>query len=115
MKIKNFLGMGLIFCSLLSYGYNLENINKINVEQYELLEKEKIRLLEELVNLREKMNEKEETIEKLKKDAQIRWHRDEYLKILNKYENFYEDLEKIIVDRETKIIELDKLLKKLGQ
>lgn len=98
----------------------METISSIDTEYQELLAKEeekkvefateKAKLAEELVNLKERQQGKEKVFEKLQKDSEIRWHRDEYKKLLKKYEEYHRKLTLAIEEREAKIVELEKLL-----
>jgi len=46
--------------------------------------------------------------------ALIRWHRDEYKKLLKRFDEYYNKLEKKIADKEQQIVELTKLLEVLN-
>ena len=92
MKRTIFLCISILLLSVLSYSQDniMETISSIDIEYQELLAKEeekkveftneKAKLEEELVKLKEKQQGKEKVFEKLQKDAEIRWHRDEYKK-----------------------------------
>ncbi|KDE65491.1 hypothetical protein FUSO5_04540 [Fusobacterium necrophorum BFTR-1] len=122
MKRTIFLCISILFLSVLSYSQDniMETISSIDIEYQELLAKEeekkveftneKAKLEEELVKLKEKQQGKEKVFEKLQKDAEIRWHRDEYKKLLKRYEEYYKKLIIGIEEREAKIAELEKLL-----
>ena len=71
---------------------------------------EKDRLEKEVEDLQNKLIGKEKLQEKLKKDSEVRWHRDEYKKILKNYDEYYKNLEKTIVQKQTRIAELETLL-----
>lgn len=115
--------MSMILAASLSYGAN-ENITStlqtIESRYNDLIQKEeakkrefkneKARLEKEIVGLKEKEVGKEEKLEKLRKDSEVRWHRDDYKKLLNEYELYYKNLAKEILDRELKVEELKKLL-----
>lgn len=123
--MKKFLWIGLIFCNLLTYSYDLESLDKVDAEYQELLQKEnekieefkaeKTKLENELSSLKERQIGKENVFEKLRKDSEIRWHRDEYKALLKKYETYYQKLEKAISEKEQKISELENLLNILSQ
>ena len=51
---------------------------------------------------------------RLKEDAKVRWHRDEYKKLLKRFDEYYNKLEKKIADKEQQIAELTKLLEVLN-
>ncbi len=57
---------------------------------------------------------REELYAKLKEDAKIRWHRDEYKKLLKRFDEYYNKLEQKIADKEQQIVELTKLLEVLN-
>ena len=98
-------------------------VNSIEAEYQELLQKEaekkqefmveKSELEKEVATLKEKQIGKEELYAKLKKDSEIRWHRDQYKKLLKKYDVYYDKLEKTILEKEQKISELTGLLEAL--
>ena len=121
--MKKFFVMSMILAASLSYGAN-ENITStlqtIESRYNDLIQKEeakkrefkneKARLEKEIVGLKEKEVGKEEKLEKLRKDSEVRWHRDDYKKLLNEYEAYYKDITKNILEREQRIAELEKLL-----
>lgn len=121
--MKKFFVMSMILAASLSYGAN-ENITStlqtIESKYNDLIQKEeakkrefkneKARLEKEIVGLKEKEVGKEEKLEKLRKDSEVRWHRDDYKKLLNEYELYYKNLAKEISDRESKVEEINKLL-----
>lgn len=121
--MKKFFVMSMILAASLSYGAN-ENITStlqtIESRYNDLIQKEeakkrefkneKARLEKEIVGLKEKEVGKEEKLEKLRKDSEVRWHRDDYKKLLNEYELYYKNLAKEISDRESKVEEINKLL-----
>ena len=100
-------------------------VASIEAEYQSLLEKEnekrdefmqeKAQLEQELQELKSKQMGRDELYAKLKQDSEIRWHRDEYKKILKKFEVYYDKLQKKISDKEQQISELSKLLEVLGQ
>ena len=53
---------------------------------------------------------KEKVFEKLKKDSEVRWHRDKYKKVLNNYDTYYKNIAKMIREKEQKIAELEAML-----
>lgn len=113
--------------SLLSYSDDeiIETINSIDTEYQELLLKEeekktefineKAKLEEEVAKLRERQQGKEEVFKKLERDSEIRWHRDEYKKLLKRYEEYYRKLNAALEEKETKIVELERLLNIISQ
>ena len=125
MKRKAFLIAGVIMVSVIGYSApntnSLESsLNAIENKFNDLLQKEaqkkaefqneKDRLEKEVEDLQNKLIGKEKLQEKLKKDSEVRWHRDEYKKILKNYDEYYKNLEKTIVQKQTRIAELETLL-----
>ena len=125
MKRKALLIAGVIMVSVIGYSApntnSLESsLNAIENKFNDLLQKEaqkkaefqneKDRLEKELEDLQNKLIGKEKLQEKLKKDSEVRWHRDEYKKILKNYDEYYKNLEKTIVQKQTRIAELETLL-----
>ena len=121
--MKKFFVMSMILAASLSYGANekiTSTLQTIESKYNDLIQKEeakkrefeneKVRLEKEIVGLKEKEIGKEEKLEKLRKDSEVRWHRDAYKKLLNEYELYYKNLTKEILDRELKVEELKKLL-----
>ena len=125
MKRKALLIAGVIMVSVIGYSApntnSLESsLNEIENKFNDLLQKEaqkkaefqneKDRLEKEVEDLQNKLIGKEKLQEKLKKDSEVRWHRDEYKKILKNYDEYYKNLEKTIVQKQTRIAELETLL-----
>ena len=125
MKRKALLIAGAIMVSVIGYSApntnSLESsLNAIENKFNDLLQKEaqkkaefqneKDRLEKEVEDLQNKLIGKEKLQEKLKKDSEVRWHRDEYKKILKNYDEYYKNLEKTIVQKQTRIAELETLL-----
>ena len=125
MKRKALLIAGVIMVSVI--GYSAPNTNSLesslnaienkfnDLQQKEAQKKaefqnEKDRLEKEVEDLQNKLIGKEKLQEKLKKDSEVRWHRDEYKKILKNYDEYYKNLEKTIVQKQTRIAELETLL-----
>ena len=121
--MKKFFVMSMILAASLSYGANekiTSTLQTIESKYNDLIQKEKAkkrefenekaRLEKEIVGLKEKEVGKEEKLEKLRKDSEVRWHRDAYKKLLNEYELYYKNLTKEISDRELKVEEINKLL-----
>ncbi len=121
--MKKFFAMSMILAASLSYGANekiTSTLQTIESKYNDLIQKEeakkrefeneKVRLEKEIVGLKEKETGKEEKLEKLRKDSEVRWHRDAYKKLLNEYELYYKNLTKEILDREFKVEEINKLL-----
>ena len=129
MKKALFMLVGMTLLSSVSYSAPAKNTNTNSVESSlnaienkfnDLLQKEaqkkaefqneKDRLEKEVEDLQNKLIGKEKLQEKLKKDSEVRWHRDEYKKILKNYDEYYKNLEKTIVQKQTRIAELETLL-----
>ncbi|QUB97204.1 adhesion protein FadA [Leptotrichia sp. oral taxon 221] len=129
MKKALFMLVGMTLLSSVSYSAPVKNTNTNSLESSlnaienkfnDLLQKEaqkkaefqneKDRLEKEVEDLQNKLIGKEKLQEKLKKDSEVRWHRDEYKKILKNYDEYYKNLEKTIVQKQTRIAELETLL-----
>ena len=132
MKIKYLLASMLVLGSL-SYSAEVTDtvaqeviteVKNIEAEYQALLQKEaerkeefiqeKANLEKEVKELKEKQLGREELYAKLKEDSKIRWHRDEYKKLLKRFDEYYNKLEKKIADKEQQIAELTKLLEVLN-
>jgi len=84
------------------------------MERKEEFKQEKATLEKEVQELKERQLGREELYAKLKEDAKIRWHRDEYKKLLKRFDEYYNKLEQKIADKEQQIVELTKLLEVLN-
>ena len=132
MKIKYLLASMLVLGSL-SYSAEVTDtvaqeviteVRNIEAEYQALMQKEaerkeefiqeKANLEKEVKELKEKQLGREELYAKLKEDSKIRWHRDEYKKLLKRFDEYYKKLEKKIADKEQQIVELTKLLEVLN-
>ncbi|MFZ1418946.1 MAG: adhesion protein FadA [Leptotrichiaceae bacterium] len=132
MKKRFFLLTTIIFLSSLTYSATVEeslnsieeSLNSIGAKFNDLLKKEEARkeqlraesvvLEKEVTELKVLQEGKEKTFEKLEKDSEVRWYRDEYKKVLNQYDNYYEQIEKSITEKETKIEEIRQILEIMG-
>ena len=125
MKKSFFLLTIIIFLSSLAYSATVEeSLNTIEAKFNDLLKKEEARkeqlraesvvLEKEVTELKVLQEGKEKTFEKLEKDSEVRWYRDEYKKVLNQYDNYYEQIEKSITEKETKIEEIRQILEIMG-
>ena len=125
MKKRFFLLTTIIFLSSLTYSATVEeSLNSIEAKFNDLLKKEEARkeqlraesvvLEKEVTELKVLQEGKEKTFEKLEKDSEARWYRDEYKKVLNQYDNYYEQIEKSITEKETKIEEIRQILEIMG-
>ena len=125
MKKRFFLLTTIIFLSSLTYSATVEeSLNSIEAKSNDLLKKEEARkeqlraesvvLEKEVTELKVLQEGKEKTFEKLEKDSEVRWYRDEYKKVLNQYDNYYEQIEKSITEKETKIEEIRQILEIMG-
>ena len=83
-------------------------------ERKEEFIQEKANLEKEVKELKEKQLGREELYAKLKEDSKIRWHREEYKKLLKRFDEYYNKLEQKIADKEQQIVELTKLLEVLN-
>lgn len=124
MKKTIFFLVGIMTVSSIGFSAepkSLENsLNSIENQFNELLKKEeaqkesyrqqKAQLESEIENLKSKQTGKDEQVEKLKLNSEVRWHRDKYKKVLNNTETYYKNIEKSIAEKEKKIAEIDTLL-----
>jgi len=83
-------------------------------ERKEEFKQEKETLEKEVQELKERQLGREELYAKLKEDSKVRWHRDEYKKLLKRFDEYYNKLEQKIADKEQQITELTKLLEVLN-
>ena len=83
-------------------------------ERKEEFKQEKETLEKEVQELKERQLGREELYAKLKEDSKVRWHRDEYKKLLKRFDEYYNKLEQKITDKEQQIAELTKLLEVLN-
>ena len=128
MRKKVFLLLGILTISALSFSAEKQSLesslNMIESKFNDLLEKEaqkkrefeaqKAQLESEVADLKAKEEGKEKLFEKLKKDSEVRWHRDKYKQILNNYDTYYKNLAKLIKEKEQKIAELEQILAIMG-
>ena len=121
MKRKMLLLSALLVMATVSYSaekkQSLEaSLNSIENKFNDLLEKEaqKAQLENEVADLKAKEEGKEKLFEKLKKDSEVRWHRDKYKQVLNNYDTYYKNLAKLIREKEQKIAELEQILAIMG-
>ena len=128
MRKKVFLLLGILTISALSFSAEKQSLesslNMIESKFNDLLEKEaqkkrefeaqKAQLESEVADLKAKEEGKEKLFEKLKKDSEVRWHRDKYKQVLNNYDTYYKNLAKLIKEKEQKIAELEQILAIMG-
>jgi len=118
MKRKILLLSALLVMATVSYSTEKQSLeaslNLIENKFNDLLEKEvqKKREFEaQKAQLENEVEEgKEKLFEKLKKDSEVRWHRDKYKQILSNYDTYYKNLAKLIREKEQKISELEQIL-----
>ena len=126
MKKRFFLLTIIIFLSSLTYSATVEeSLNTIEAKFNDLLKKEEARkeqlraesvvLEKEVTELKVLQEGKEKTFEKLEKDSEVRWYRDEYKKILKEYEGYYKGLEKTKAEKEQKVQEINQILDIMDQ
>ena len=132
MKVKFILGT-MMLLGTISYSAEatdtvaqevINEVKNIEAEYQALMQKEaerkdefiqeKANLEAEVKELKEKQLGREELYAKLKQDSKIRWHRDEYKKLLKRFDEYYNKLEQKIADKEQQIVELTKLLEVLN-
>ena len=128
MKKKILLLLVLFIMTIVSYSAEKQSLeaslNSIENKFNDLLEKEaqkkrefeaqKVQLENEVADLKAKEEGKEKLFEKLKKDSEVRWHRDKYKQILHNYDTYYKNLAKLIREKEQKIAELEQILAIMG-
>jgi len=111
MKRKILLLSALFIMATVSYSAEKQSLeaslNSIENKFNDLLEKE-------VADLKAKEEGKEKLFEKLKKDSEVRWHRDKYKQVLNNYDTYYKNLAKLIREKEQKIAELEQILAIMG-
>ncbi len=83
-------------------------------QQKRQFEAQKAQLEAEVEDLKAKEIGKEKLVEKLKKDSEVRWHRDKYKKVLKNYDTYYNNISKLIKEKEQKILELEQILSIMG-
>ena len=71
---------------------------------------EKDQLEKEVEDLKGRLVGREEREEKLKKESEVRWYRNEYKKVLNQYDDYYKNINKMIVQKEARIEEISMIL-----
>ena len=121
MKKKGIIFLCMLSICTVSYSASIEeNLKSIESKYDSILKKEEEKKLElrserdklneEVANLTKILDRKDEGLEKLRKDSEVRWYRNEYKKILNEYEGYYEGLEKTKEEKEHKIQEINQIL-----
>ena len=121
MKKKGIIFLCTLSICAVSYSAGIEeNLKSIESKYDSILKKveekklelrsERDKLNEEVANLTKILDRKDEGLEKLRKDSEVRWYRNEYKKILNEYEGYYEGLEKTKEEKEHKIQEINQIL-----
>ena len=100
--------------SLNSIEAKFNDLQKKEEARKEQLRAESVVLEKEVAELKVLQEGKEKTFEKLEKDSEVRWYRDEYKKVLNQYDNYYKQVEKSITEKETKIEEIQQMLEIMG-
>ena len=121
MKKKGIIFLCMLSICTVSYSASIEeNLKSIESKYDSILKKleekklelrsERDKLNEEVANLTKILDRKDEGLEKLRKDSEVRWYRNEYKKILNEYEGYYEGLEKTKEEKEHKIQEINQIL-----
>ena len=120
----------ILLCSMLILGslsYAAETTPTDSVAQEVMSEVQNIEaeyqaLMQKEMERKEEFRQEKETLEKevqelyakLKEDSKVRWHRDEYKKLLKRFDEYYNKLEQKIADKEQQITELTKLLEVLN-
>ena len=126
MKKRLIIFLSILFICAVSYSASIEeNLKSIESKYDSILRKEeekkqelrleKDKLINEIANLSKILDSKDEALEKLRKDSEVRWYRDEYKKILKEYEGYYEGLEKTKAEKEQKVQEINQILDIMDQ
>ena len=124
MKKKLILSLSvLFFVSTINYSSTVKNdiTTSLDAIEYDqLLEMEAQRKREfisekgqlevEVEDLKSKLVGREEREEKLKKETEVRWYRNEYKKVLNQYDDYYKNINKLIIQKEARIEEITMIL-----
>ena len=126
MKKKLILTVSILFfVSSMGYSATVRNNIAANLDAIEakydpLLEMEAQRKREfisekgqlevEVEDLKSKLVGREEREEKLKKESEVRWYRNEYKKVLNQYDDYYKNINKLIIQKEARIEEITMIL-----
>ena len=125
MKIKYLLVSMLVLGSL-SYSAEvtdpvaqevISEVRNIEAEYQALMQKEaerKEEFIQEKANLEKEVKELKEKQLGREELYAIRWHREEYKKLLKRFDEYYNKLEQKIADKEQQIVELTKLLEVLN-
>ena len=113
----------LFFVSTINYSSTVKNdiTTSLDAIEYDqLLEMEAQRKREfisekgqlevEVEDLKSKLVGREEREEKLKKESEVRWYRNEYKKVLNQYDDYYKNINKLIIQKEARIEEISAIL-----
>ena len=115
----------LLFFFFLGYSATVRNniatnLDTIEAKYDQLLEMEAQRKREfisekgqlevEVEDLKSKLVGREEREEKLKKESEVRWYRNEYKKVLNQYDDYYKNINKLIIQKEARIEEITMIL-----
>ena len=126
MKKKAIIFLSMLSICAISYSASIEeNLKSIESKYDSILKKEEEKKLElrserdklneEVANLTKILDRKDEALEKLRKDSEVRWYRDEYKKILKEYEGYYKGLEKTKAEKEQKVQEINQILDIMDQ
>ena len=126
MKKKGIIFLCVLSICAVSYSVSIEeNLKSIESKYDSILRKEEEKKLElrserdklsnEVANLTKILDSKEEGLEKLRKDSEVRWYRNEYKKVLKEYEGYYNGLEKTRDEKEKKIQEINQILDIMDQ
>ena len=126
MKRKIFLSLAVLLAiSAASYAATARSgidasLDAIEAKYDQLLEMEaqrkrefiaeKDQLEREVEDLKGRLVGREEREEKLKKESEVRWYRNEYKKVLNQYDDYYKNINKMIVQKEARIDEISMIL-----
>ena len=131
MKVKVLLSSMLLLGSL-SYAAEVDSVAQEVITEVKNIEAEYQALVQKEMERKEEFKQEKETLEKevqelkewqlgreelyakLKEDSKVRGHRDEYKKLVKRFDEYYNKLEQKIADKEQQIAELTKLLEVLN-
>jgi len=100
---------------LSSLAYSAETTDSVAQEvmsEVKNIEAEYQALMQKEMERKEEFKQEKATLEK--EVSKVRWHRDEYKKLLKRFDEYYNKLEQKIADKEQQIVELTKLLEVLN-
>ena len=114
--MKKVLTGTLICMSLISYGYTNStvisneagNLSRAEERIIEQNNRKRDKLLSEISKLESDYQNREEMTEKLRMDSEVRWKRDEYQKMLKKYDTVQTNTQKEIEKKQKELSVIEK-------